>query len=180
MRPTDRPLTVRTLLHVSQCEMRHSKPVLQPGFFSAGGGMANFFQKNKREFWRKLIVVLVEYFHKRHMSRKQATNNEIWNPRATEKANKQAKCQLKTKMWWVSNSQVTLQTIIGNFPYLTYFKLDTNTWVVAIYDKYSWINYFWTFTELFTIMNCFEHFVLDLVCIINSFAAHICKHAVNA
>ena len=27
--------------------MRHSNPVLQPGFFSAGNGMANFFQKKK-------------------------------------------------------------------------------------------------------------------------------------
>ena len=38
--PSDRP-TVRTLVHVSQCEMRHSNPVLQPGFFSAGNCMAN-------------------------------------------------------------------------------------------------------------------------------------------
>ena len=35
--------------------------MLQPGIFSAGSGMANFFQKNKREFWRKLIAVFFEY-----------------------------------------------------------------------------------------------------------------------
>ena len=39
--------------------------------------MAYFFQKNKREFGRKLVVVFVEYFNKRDMSRKQATNKEI-------------------------------------------------------------------------------------------------------
>ena len=33
--PTDRPC-VRTLLHVSQCEMRHLNPVLQPGLIFGG------------------------------------------------------------------------------------------------------------------------------------------------
>ena len=57
--------------------------------------------KNTNFFW---FLVFVEYVVKLHMLRKQATNKQIWNPRAT---NKQAKCQLKTNMWWagwVSNS----------------------------------------------------------------------------
>ena len=57
--------------------MKHLNPVLQPGFLSVGSGMANFFHKKKREFRRKLIVVFVKYFDKRHMSRKQETNKEI-------------------------------------------------------------------------------------------------------
>ena len=43
--PSDRPL--RTLIYVSQCEMRHSNSVLQPGFYSVESGMANFFQKKQ-------------------------------------------------------------------------------------------------------------------------------------
>ena len=46
--------------------MKHLNPVLQPWFLSVGSGMANFFQKNKREFRRKLIVVFVKYLDKRH------------------------------------------------------------------------------------------------------------------
>ena len=168
MRPTDRPTADRT--YAPPCKPMWNetlKTCAATRVFFGGWWDGQLLSEKSTRILKKTNCCV-------------GTNNEIWNPRATEKAKKQAKCQLKTKMWWVSNSQVTLQTIIGNFPYLTYFKLDTNTWVVAIYDKYSWINYFWTFTELFTIMNCFEHFVLDLMCIINSFAAHICKHAVNA
>ena len=36
------------------------------------------------------------------MLRKLATNKKNWNPRATERANKQAKCQLQKKKHVVS------------------------------------------------------------------------------
>ena len=133
VRQADRP-TVRT--YAPSCNSMSNetlKPCAATRVFFGGKWARQFLWENKREFWRKLIVVLVEYSDKRHMSRKQVTNEEIWKPRATEGTNNQAKCQLKTNMWWVSNSQVaqklnaTLQTIVGRFLYLTYFKLHTNT-----------------------------------------------------
>ena len=54
VRPTDRRPYVRTLLHVSQCEMRHSKKCGSARFFTAGSCIANCVLEKK-------IIILTEY-----------------------------------------------------------------------------------------------------------------------
>ena len=68
-----------------------------PRFFDGKWDGLLLLEKQTRILKNTNFFVFVEYVVKLHMSRKQATNKQIWNPRAT---NKQVKCQLKTNMWW--------------------------------------------------------------------------------